>query len=80
MLRTREILRQKWFLGRSHREVGRSLDLSVGMVSATLRRTEAAGVTSWQAASASSDRELESLHSALSGARPQPSRSRCPRG
>ena len=59
MHRTREILRQKWFLGRSHREVGRSLDLSVGMVSATLRRAEAAGVTSWQAATALSDRQLE---------------------
>ena len=29
MRKTREILRQKWALGRSHREVARSLSVSV---------------------------------------------------
>jgi len=57
--KTREILRQKWFLERSHREVGRSLDLSIGMVAATLGRAEAAGLESWDAVAALSDRELE---------------------
>ncbi len=47
MRRTREILRQKWQLARSHREVARSLSVSVGMVSATLGRAQAAGITSW---------------------------------
>ncbi len=59
MHRTREILRQKWLLGRSHREVGRSLGLSVGMVSATLSRAVAAGISTWSSAAALPDRELE---------------------
>ena len=44
MHKTREILRQKWQLGRSHREVARSLGLSLGMVSGTLTRAETASV------------------------------------
>ena len=39
MRKTREILRQKWALGRSHREVARSLSVSVGTVAASLART-----------------------------------------
>ena len=57
MRKTREILKQKWLLERSHREVCRSLDLSVGMVSATLGRAESAGLET--AVSALSDREFE---------------------
>ena len=59
MHKTREILRQKWELGRSHREVSRSLGLSVGLVSATLARAMAAGVSSFELCSALSDTELE---------------------
>jgi transposase len=59
MHRAREILRQKWQSGRSHREVSRSLGLSVGMVSATLSRAEAAGLTTWAAVEALSDGDLE---------------------
>jgi len=59
MRKTREILKQKWLLERSHREVGRSLDLSVGMVSATLGRAETAGLGTWDEVAALSDRELE---------------------
>ena len=59
MRKTREILNQKWVLERSHREVGRSLGLSVGMVSATLGRAETAGLQTWDAVAALSDRELE---------------------
>ena len=44
MRKTREILRQKWGLGRSHREVARSLGVSLGAVSATLTRATAAGL------------------------------------
>ena len=32
MPKTKEILRQKWQLGRSHREVARSLSISPGVV------------------------------------------------
>ena len=42
MRRTREILRQKLELGRSHREVAASVGLSVGAVGATLVRAAAA--------------------------------------
>jgi len=59
MRRTREILRQKWQLDRSHREVARSLSVSVGMVSATLGRAEAAGITSWEIAKALSEVDFE---------------------
>jgi transposase len=59
MHKTREILRQKWLLGRSHREVARSLALSVGLVSATLGRAQAAGLATWEAVATLSDRELE---------------------
>ncbi len=59
MRRTREILRQKWQLDRSHREVARSLSVSVGMVSATLGRAEAAGITSWAIAKTLSEVDFE---------------------
>ena len=49
MRRTREILRQKWALGRSHREVAQSLGVSTGAVSAALARAKAAGLCSWEA-------------------------------
>jgi len=44
MRRTREILRGKWVDGRSHRELVRSLEVSVGVISATLSRAQAAGL------------------------------------
>ncbi len=44
MHKTREILRQKWCLSRSHREVARSQGVSAGMVGATLRRARTAGL------------------------------------
>ncbi len=43
----REILRQKWQLGRSHRQVAGSVGASAGAVGETMRRAKAAGVTSW---------------------------------
>ena len=45
MRKTREILRQKWELGRSHREVAHSLGVSLGAVTSTLTRAMAAGLT-----------------------------------
>ncbi len=47
MIKIKEILRQKWQLQRSHREVARSLGVSAGVVGATLRRAATAGLTEW---------------------------------
>ena len=73
MRKTREILRQKLELGRSHREVAASVGLSVGAVSATLVRAAAAGLT-WEAAQGLTDEALdERLYAKLVGAaRPLP--------
>ena len=58
MRKTREILRQKWVLGRSHREVARSLGVSIGTVSLVLGRAEAKGL-GWGEVEALADAELE---------------------
>ena len=42
MRQTREILRQKWRLGRTHREVAQSLGISSGAVGTTVLRARAA--------------------------------------
>src|SRR3989454_3585052 len=44
MRQTREILRQKWSLGRTHREVAQSLRISSGAVGAKVLRARAAGL------------------------------------
>jgi transposase len=70
MRKTREILRQKWCLGRSHREVARSLGKSLGAIRLTLRRATAAGLD-WGAALALSDEALDGrLYRAPAGADP----------
>jgi len=67
MRKTREILRQKWCLGRSHREVARSLGKSLGAISATLARATSAGLD-WEAVGALSDEALdERLYGAPAG-------------
>jgi transposase len=73
MRKTREILRQKLELGRSHREVGASVGLSVGAVSATLARAGAAGLC-WATVQTLSDEALdERLYGAKAvAARPPP--------
>src|SRR3989454_9446076 len=73
MRKTREILRQKLELGRSHREVAASVGLSVGAVGATLVRAAAAGL-SWASVQALSDEALdERLYGAKASAgRPLP--------
>ncbi len=58
MRKTKEILRQKWLLGRSHREVVRSLGVSTGAVSGALRRAEEAGLD-WTTVEGLSEAELE---------------------
>ena len=47
MHRTREILRQKWLVGRSHREVAASVGVSVGVVCKTVSRAQAAGLNAY---------------------------------
>ena len=58
MRKIREILRQKWEQGRSHRDIARSLGVSVGAVSGVARRAAAAG-WDWAAVTALSDAALE---------------------
>ena len=58
MRKTREILRLKWSLGRSHREVARSLAVSCGAVAGTVRRARKAGLD-WPAVEALNDKQLE---------------------
>jgi len=58
MRKTREILRQKWELGRTHREIAASVGQSLGAVAATLGRARAAGLD-WAQAQALSDAALE---------------------
>jgi transposase len=58
MRHTREILRQKWVLGRSHREVARSLGISSGAVGTTVVRARPAGLE-WGQVEALADPVLE---------------------
>jgi transposase len=74
MDKIREILRQKWSLGRSHREVARSQGVSVGMVGTTLRRARRAGLEDWASIEPLTETDLETqLYApARSGSRPLP--------
>lgn len=55
---TREILRQKWLLGRSHRAIAQSIGVSAGVVGLAMRRAAEAGLT-WDAVEPLDDAELE---------------------
>jgi len=58
MRKTREILRQKWTLGRSHREVAASLGVSVGVVAKAVTRA-AATKLSWEQVAGLDEAALE---------------------
>jgi transposase len=58
MRNTREILRQKWLLKRTHRAIVASVGVSVGAVSLALSRAANAQLT-WEAVQALDDAELE---------------------
>ncbi|MGH7307582.1 MAG: IS21 family transposase, partial [Candidatus Rokuibacteriota bacterium] len=58
MRQIREILRQKWSLGRTHREVAQSLGISSGAVGATVLRARAAKLD-WAQVEPLSDEALE---------------------
>lgn len=60
MRNSREIVRQKWFLGRPHRAIGESVGVSIGAVSLVLGRASSAGLT-WEAVEALDDESLERL-------------------
>jgi len=57
MRKIREILRQKWSMGRSHREVSASLRVSLGSITETVSRARSAGLD-WPAVSDLADDEL----------------------
>jgi transposase len=74
MRKTREILRQKWHLGRSHREVAVSVGVSAGAVGSAAERATAAGLD-WAGVEALADDELEARlypSVAVAAARPLP--------
>src|SRR5947207_14659995 len=73
MRQTREILRQKWRLGRTHREVAQSLGISCGAVGTTVLRARAAGLA-WAQVEALDD---EALHARVYGP-PTPQKSTSP--
>jgi transposase len=73
MHKTREILRQKWVLERSHREVARSLGVSFGAVATVMSRAKHAGLARFEETEQLSDPELEKR---LYGARPEPQAAR----
>jgi len=58
MRQIREILRQKWVLGRSHRAVAESLRIGLGTVSAVLQKATQAGLD-WGAVEAMPEEALE---------------------
>ncbi len=75
MRRLREILRQKWVLGRSHRAVAESVGVSAGAVGKAVARAQAAGLD-WTAVDDATDDELERMlygpHEAPTQGRPKP--------
>jgi transposase len=55
----KEVLRQKWELKKSHREVGASLGISAGYVSKLLVRAARVGLTSWAEVEGTPEEALE---------------------
>ncbi len=59
MRKTREILRLKWPLGRSHREIANTLAIGVGTTTQVVQRAQRVGITCWADVEALGDEELE---------------------
>jgi transposase len=73
MRKAKEILRQKWLLGRSHRAIAASAGVGVGSVSEVAGRAHAAGLATWDAIDALDEAALEArLYPARAGERPRP--------
>ena len=72
MRKIREILRHKWALGRSHREVAASLGVSLGAVAAAEKRAREAGLD-WPTVETLADEALEArLYGAAAADRRRP--------
>lgn len=61
MRKIREILRQKWVLGRSHRDIAASAGVSAGAVGNVLARAKEAILASWEEVEKLDDEALERL-------------------
>jgi transposase len=74
MRQVKEILRQKWQLGCSHRAIAESLRVSLGAVSETAKRARAAGLTTYAQVEPLAPSELEAklYRSTLLPTRPPP--------
>jgi hypothetical protein len=59
MRKAREILRQKWELGRSHREVAASVGVSKGAITGVIHRAFSSGLASWEVGAGLSEEEFE---------------------
>jgi transposase len=59
MRKTREILRQKWMLGASHRQIARSLGVGLGTVGKVVGRATLGGLEEWAQIAGLSEEELE---------------------
>ena len=68
MRKTREILRQKWELRRSHREVAQSLSVGLGTVSDVVHRARRAGLD-WAQVHTLAEDALELIHLGQYGSR-----------
>ena len=58
MRQLKEVLRQKWVLGRSHRQIATSVGISAGSVGGALCRATAAGLD-WKQVEALDEATLE---------------------
>src|SRR5437870_10026475 len=73
MRKAKEILRQKWLLGRSHREIASSVQVGAGSVSDVTTRAKAAGLIAWVAVEAIDEAALEArLYPSRAGDRKRP--------
>lgn len=61
MRKTKEILRQKWTLGRTHRAIATSVGVSAGAVGSVLSRASGAGLTSWSEVETLDESRLEAM-------------------
>ncbi len=59
MRKTREILRQKWLLKRSHRAVSLSVGVSAGVVGAVIARAKGAELSEWTVVESMTEAELD---------------------
>ena len=66
----KEVLRQKWVLKKSNREVARSLGISSGFVSGVVTRAAAIGLNAWAEIDGLTGGDLGAMRSSGPGGRP----------